>query len=258
MSKNDISNSVAIPIILNTKPTVPTEASEELANSFRQKYAPLITTMENTDIMVNSSTQMAAVIISEDELTGELPVSYGETRIVIQARDPHLAWIYWEFSTEDRNRLKSELGIFEFAHTELFLRIFNETMNYMFEIKLPEDCNNWYATLNDSNCDYFVQLCAHAPSLGDLVLATSKTAHTPTDRVSENVAKWVAARPVKVIKDISGTLTVVNCDEMQSECNIIETVSVEGAYIGSSEEVQKCLKEGCFSMSSDSIIKTYK
>ncbi len=248
--KSDISNSVAIPVELNTKPIEAPEASEELANSIRQKYAPLNTTIENADLL--SPSVPSSVVISEEELTGDLPSEYGETRIVIQVRDPHWAWVYWEFSSQEKKKLKEGLGAFEFAHTEMLLRVFNESMNYMFEVKLPENCDNWYLSLNDSNCDYCVQLCAHAPSLGTLVLATSKTVHTPTDKVSGNVAKWVAARPAKPIEVVES-----NTEIPPETTTFIEAVSVEGAYIGSSEEFYKREEEDP-AASSDFSIKIAK
>lgn len=247
--KSDISNSVAIPVELNTKPMEASEASEKLADSIRQKYAPLNTTIENADLL--SPSVPSSVVISEEELTGDLPSEYGETRIVIQVRDPHWAWVYWEFSAQEQKKLREGLGAFEYAHTEMLLRVFNESMNYMFEVPLPENCDNWYLSLNDSNCDYFVQLCAHAPSLGTMVLATSKTIHTPTDKVSENAAKWVAARPVKHVD------AEVEAEIPPETATFIEAVSVEGAYIGSSEEFYKRQEEDP-AASSDFPIKAAK
>ena len=256
MNNFDISKSVAIPVELKTRPVVSSKASEELADSFRRKYAPIKSSLENAD-MINSSSLSSAIVISEDELTGDLPAGYGETRVVIQARDPHLAWVYWEFSTEEKNRLEKELGMFEYAHTELSLRVFNETMNYMFEIKLPKECDNWFLALNDSNCDYSVKLCANAPSLGTIVLATSTTAHTPTDRASEKSAKWVDPRPEKVK---SGMYECFDCSDeafgMTAEPKFIENVTIEGAYLGSSEKEYRCLEGGCFSVSSDCVVNT--
>lgn len=255
MKKTDISDSVAIPVVLNTKPKAVSEGSEDLANCFRKKFAPLNSTMEKLEIF-DVPVQTAAVVISEDELTGELPEEYGETRIVIQVRDPHLAWIYWEFSSRERKKLERKLGVFEFAHSEMFIRIFNETKHYSFEIKLPKDCNNWYAALDDSNCDYYVQLCLHTPSLGNIVLATSRTAHTPTDRVSDKMAKWVAPRPVAAPSDLvvteDGSCSSGEREIIVEEQKIIEPVTIDGAYVGcSSEEVYRYLKEGAFAVSSD-------
>ena len=195
MSEVDIINSVAIPVNLNTSYIKTDEDSQE-TERLRQKYPQLNTTIENLDIIA-SSTKLSSVVITEESLTGELPSEYGETRIVIQARDPHWAWAYWEFSSIEQKKLEVELGAFEFAHTEFLLRVFNKSLNYSFDIKLPENCDNWYLSLNDSDCDYYVELCVKIPSTGTRVLATSEIIHLPTDKVSENIAEWVPAKPPK-------------------------------------------------------------
>ena len=192
MSEVDIINSVAIPVNLKTSFTESNEASQE-TERLRQKYPQLNTKIENIDQIAPAI--LSSVVIAEESLTGELPSEYGETRIVVQARDPHWAWVYWEFSSIEQKKLEAELGAFEYAHTELFLKVFNKTFDYSFEIKLPEGCDNWYLSLNDSDCDYFVQLCVKIPSSGYRILATSQIVHLPTDKVSENLAEWVPAIP---------------------------------------------------------------
>ncbi len=218
MTQNDINNSVAIPVNINTKPIKPTDSSDdEMVGLIKNKFSNINSTIENVDLISTLSTP-SSVVITEEELTGELPSEYGETRVVAQARDPHWAWIYWEYSSIERKKLEIQLGAFEYAHTELFLRVFNTSLNYNFEIKLPENCDNWYLSLNDSDCDYYVELCIHIPSLGDEVLATSNSIHLPTDKVSDKIAEWVPAKPVKK-------------DEINIEENDLELKEIENSNL---------------------------
>jgi hypothetical protein len=218
MTQNDINNSVAIPVNINTKPIKPTDSSDdEMVGLIKNKFSNINSTIENVDLISTLSTP-SSVVITEEELTGELPSEYGETRVVAQARDPHWAWIYWEYSSIERKKLEIQLGAFEYAHTELFLRVFNTSLNYSFEIKLPENCDNWYLSLNDSDCDYYVELCIHIPSLGDEVLATSNSIHLPTDKVSDKIAEWVPAKPVKK-------------DEINIEENDLELKEIENSNL---------------------------
>ena len=218
MTQNDINNSVAIPVNINTKPIKPTDSSDdEMVGLIKNKFSNINSTIENVDLIITLSTP-SSVVITEEELTGELPSEYGETRVVAQARDPHWAWIYWEYSSIERKKLEIQLGAFEYAHTELFLRVFNTSLNYSFEIKLPENCDNWYLSLNDSDCDYYVELCIHIPSLGDEVLATSNSIHLPTDKVSDKIAEWVPAKPVKK-------------DEINIEENDLELKEIENSNL---------------------------
>ena len=221
MSRNDIQNSVAIPVNINTKPISQNDSSEkeddEMVRLIKSKHSNLNSTIENVDLIGALSTP-SSVVITEEELTGELPSEYGETRVVAQARDPHWAWVYWEFSSIERKKLEIQLGTFEYAHTELFLRVFNTSLNYSFDVKLPESCDNWYLSLNDSDCDYYVQLCIHIPSLGDEILASSNFIHLPTDKVSEKIAEWVPGKPVKK-------------DEPQTEENDLELKEIENSNL---------------------------
>ncbi len=250
MREVDITNSVAIPVNLKINHNNSDEISEE-TERLSQQYPHLNTTLENVELIA-ASPKLSSVVITEESLTGELPSEYGETRIVVQARDPHWAWAYWEFSSLEQKKLEVELGAFEYAHTQLFLKVFNIDLNYSFEIILPDNCDNWYLSLNDSNCDYYVQLCIKIPSLGFKVLATSETIHLPTDKVSDNLAEWVPAKPPKEesneeLKDSESK--EISDNELKERIEIIENfelhkiidseLKVESPSVGSSDELLK-------------------
>lgn len=250
MREVDITNSVAIPVNLKINHNNSDEISEE-TERLSQQYPHLNTTFENVELIA-AMPKLSSVVITEESLTGELPSEYGETRIVVQARDPHWAWAYWEFSSLEQKKLEVELGAFEYAHTQLFLKVFNIDLNYSFEILLPDKCDNWYLSLNDSNCDYYVQLCIKIPSLGFKVLATSETIHLPTDKVSDNLAEWVPAKPPKEesfeeLKDSEAKEFRDN--ELKERIEIIENFELhkvidsesktESPSIGSSDELLK-------------------
>ena len=243
MSRDDIQNSVAIPVNINTKPVTSVDSSEnedEMVRRIKNKHSNINSTFENVDLISTLSVP-SSVVITEEELTGELPSEYGETRVVAQARDPHWAWVYWEFSSIERKKLEIQLGAFEYAHTELFLRVFNTSLNYSFEIKLPENCDNWYLSLNDSDCDYYVELCIRIPSLGEEVLATSNSIHLPTDKVSEKIAEWVPAKPIEKedindgFEENASELEEIKNSNLEEIIEIIENFDLNKA-IGNDEE----------------------
>ncbi len=252
MSEVDIINSVAIPVNLKTTHIESNEASLE-TERLRNRYPQLNTKIENIDI-ISTPAIPSSVVITEESLTGELPSEYGETRIVVQARDPHWAWAYWEFSSIEQKKLEVELGSFEYAHTEIFLKVFNKSLDYSFEIKLPEGCDNWYLSLNDSDCDYFVQLCIKITSAGFRILATSQVIHLPTDKVSENLAEWVPAKPAKEHEEINEELNdsetnSINKSDIKETIEIIDNfelhkviepeTKIDLPTIGSSDELIK-------------------
>ena len=81
MSRNDIQNSVAIPVNINTKPIIPNDSSDKEDEVVRlSKHSNLNSTIENVDLIGALSTP-SSVVITEEELTGELPSEYGETRV---------------------------------------------------------------------------------------------------------------------------------------------------------------------------------
>ncbi len=187
---------VAIPVNIhlgNDEKKVSSRA-EQIENDRRRKHASLKTTMEIPVFSV--PVYGVAAPVSEDELTGELPEYYDETRIVMQIRDPHWAHAYWELTPVERKRLELEVGIFEFAHSHFVLRLHNVSRGHTQEIKLTENARNWYIYLEDAQCVYQVELGLHSPTEGYNFIALSNLVQTPPDKVSGSWAPPVAPEPV--------------------------------------------------------------
>lgn len=238
--KSKKNNSIAIPVELNVQPSLSTKQADVAIQEFRQKYGSFNSTIENSDLVGNEPSKPLSLVVTEEELTGELPSGYGETIIVMHVRDPHWAWVYWEYSAIERKKLEQELGIFEFAHSEFLLRIVNDTMGYIFDIKLPEGSDNWYVSLNDADCDYRAMFCVSIPSEGVRVLATSSTIHTPKDKASDRLAVVVPGKPVVCVNksnEAEKEQIVINPDcftEIPS-CRLYDGEVVTSGFIGSSE-----------------------
>ena len=76
----------------------------------------------------------------------------------ILAQTPTNLFIYWEISDDDRENLKKQFGKYFFEITKPVLVIHNKTMNYSFEIDINDFANSWYINVNDSNCEYVIEL----------------------------------------------------------------------------------------------------
>ena len=167
--------------------------AEQIEKDRRKKHASLKTTME---IPIFSQPEHDfSIPVSEDELTGDLPVEYGEKRIVMQIRDPHWAYAYWELPQIEMKRLELEVGIFEFAHSHFVLRLHDVSHGYSQEIKLSEHARNWYLYLEDAQTVYQVELGMHSPTEGYTFIALSNLVQTPPDQVAERWADPVLPTP---------------------------------------------------------------
>ncbi|MFZ5949785.1 MAG: DUF4912 domain-containing protein, partial [Candidatus Rifleibacteriota bacterium] len=131
-----IVQSVAIPVEIPTtlKPEEPSPKAKQIEEERSRRHASLKTTME---IPVFSTPASEMVLpVAEEDLTGDLPADYGETRIVVQVRDPHWAHAYWQIPRAELKRLEMSVGIFEFAHSHFVLRVHNVTDGFTQDFSL--------------------------------------------------------------------------------------------------------------------------
>ena len=88
----------------------------------------------------------------------DLPYRYNETVVKILYQTPDTLFVYWDISDKDRENYVKEYGENFFNITRPVLIIHNDTMNYSFEIPINDFANSWYLHINDSKCDYQVEL----------------------------------------------------------------------------------------------------
>ena len=88
----------------------------------------------------------------------DLPYMYNRTIVKVLAQTPKMLFIYWEISEEDRELFQRLYGANFFNHTRPILIVYNDTMNYSFEVEVDDFANSWYLHINDANCEYHVEL----------------------------------------------------------------------------------------------------
>ena len=88
----------------------------------------------------------------------DLPYRYNETIVKILYQTPDTLFVYWDISDSDRENYIKQYGENFFNITRPVLIIHNETMNYSFEIPINDFANSWYFHINDSKCNYRVEL----------------------------------------------------------------------------------------------------
>lgn len=88
----------------------------------------------------------------------DLPYRYNETIVKILYQTPDTLFVYWDISDKDRENYIKEFGENFFNITRPVLIVHNDTMNYSFEIPINDFANSWYLHVNDSKCNYRVEL----------------------------------------------------------------------------------------------------
>lgn len=88
----------------------------------------------------------------------DLPYRYNQTIVKVLAQTPTTLFVYWDISDADRAHYVKTYGENFFNDTKPVLVIHNITMNYSYEIDIDDFANSWYLHVNDSNCEYSVEL----------------------------------------------------------------------------------------------------
>ncbi len=120
----------------------------------------------------------------------DLPYKYNKTVIKALAQNPNTLFVYWEISDEDIQNLKENYGEDFFNTTRPVLIIHNLTDKYSFEIAINDFANNWYIHVNDTKCQYVIEL-GRRPKEGEiynlpdnyLYVTSSNMIESPNDHV---------------------------------------------------------------------------
>lgn len=119
----------------------------------------------------------------------DLPRSYHKTVVKILAQTPNTLFVYWDISDDDRKKFIEQYGKNLFIDTKPVLIVKNLTMNYTFEIDINDFANSWYFHVNDSKCEYSIELGRrpinnniHIPD-NYVYVSSSNTIESPNDHV---------------------------------------------------------------------------
>ncbi len=88
----------------------------------------------------------------------DLPYRYNQTVVKVLAQTPSNLFVYWDISDEDRKNLENKYGKNFFETTKPVLNVYNDTLNYSFQVEINDFANSWYLHVSDSNCYYRIEL----------------------------------------------------------------------------------------------------
>lgn len=189
-----------------TKKTSTTNASTKRASS---KSSSSRAKKSNKEIDVNEITSTTDLTRSIEVLEYyDLPYRYNQTVVKVLAQTPTTLFIYWDISDADRANFVAQYGEDFFNYTKPVLVIHNNTMHYSFEVEIDDFANSWYLHVNDSNCEYTVELGRRAKYYNEerhmeipnnyLYVTSSNVIDSPNDHVLfDKNLKTVYFRDVK-------------------------------------------------------------
>lgn len=119
----------------------------------------------------------------------DLPYKYNQTVVKVLYQNPTTLFVYWEISDGDIENYKNIYGENFFETTRPALIVYNDTMNYHFEIGINDFANSWYFEINDSKCDYRVELIRRPIYFNEKIkedyiyITSSNKIESPNDRI---------------------------------------------------------------------------
>lgn len=122
----------------------------------------------------------------------ELPAGYGDNRIVLMARDPHWAYVYWEINSQKIAEAKRRVSA-AFDDSRLILRVYDITgiefdgknAHSFFDIEIPNLLGNWYVPLGRPNRTFCIDIGYMETGGGLFPLSRSNKVTSPRDSFSE-------------------------------------------------------------------------
>ena len=159
-----------------------------------------------------TATKRVTKTVKQPELVEyyDLPYRYNQTVVRILAQTPTTLFVYWDISDEDREKYIETYGEKFFESTIPVLIVHNKTMNYSFEVEINDFANSWYFKVDDSKCDYEIELGRRAKPMDTqlpnnyLYITSSNTIEAPNDHILfEKKQKNVFFRNVKTNEKIS-------------------------------------------------------
>ncbi len=208
-SKSKTAQKTSAKKVATKKTTAKKAVSKSKKTATRKVTAKKVTNKKTTTKKSKVATKKVAEIIE----SYDLPYRYNETIVKILYQTPNTLFVYWDISDEDRENYIKQYGENFFNITRPVLIIHNDTMHYSFEIPINDFANSWYLHINDSKCDYRVEL-GRRPNYSNteitkeieekintdyIYVSTSNEIESPNDHVlfSTNENNTIKVRNVK-------------------------------------------------------------
>ena len=175
----------------------------------------------------------------------DVPVLYGDNRIVLLVRDPWWLHAYWEVSPQQVAKGKQALGLPPDAPVKTVLRVYDITgrefngrnANSFFDIELNGMANNWYIHVGQPNASYCVDIGLISSQGKFYTLARSNSVTTPRDKMSDVIdEKWMTTKEqAEMMYALSGGFKIgagsLELSQLMEE-RLLQAISSPGAWSG--------------------------
>ena len=187
---------------VSSKSTRKTTATSKKASSSKRTTKTSSTKTTKKTTTSRSTTRKKK--LSADEITSttnltqkievieyyDLPYRYNQTVVRVLAQTPTTLFIYLDISDIDRVNFVKHYGEDFFNNTKPVLVIHNNTMHYSFEIEIDDFANSWYLHINDSKCDYRVEL-GRRPNYYNEGVTKEIKENIPTDYIYVSISNEI-------------------------------------------------------------------
>lgn len=161
----------------------------------------------------------------------DLPDKYNQTIVKVLAQTPKTLFVYWEISDADIKNYKKQYGENFFETTKPVLIVYNNTLNYNFEVEINDFANSWYLHIDDSKSDYRIELARRPIKKNKNITSnyihiySSNKIESPNDHILfNNSQKMVYFKNIKnnhqIQKNISSLSLIRNMDKVYDICNL--------------------------------------
>lgn len=195
-----------------------------------------------------------AIKVSPKVSLEELPVSYGQDKIVIQVRDPWWIHAYWEVSANTWDNLKDKLKE-AFLSAKKVLRVydvsfinFNGTNAHRyFNLEVSHEANNWYIDTALPGRSWCVDFGLRLSNGQFITIVRSNTVTTPIDGPS-----WITDEEWMIPEDLFARLYGMGFGLGRSSPigkawqERVKKALFSGAFVSSPSPVKKLAKERKF------------
>lgn len=121
-------------------------------------------------------------------LREELPLSYGDNKIVLQIRDSRWVYSYWEITDQALEPVRLRIGN-AFYSAKMVLRVYDVTniifdgtnANRFFDIEIRNEANNWYIDTAGPGRSWCVDLGLRLANGEFIMIVRSNIVSTPLD-----------------------------------------------------------------------------
>lgn len=179
----------------------------------------------------------------------DLPYSYNQTVVKILAQTPTNLFVYWDISKEDYKKYQEQFGENFFQITIPVLIVYNDSMHYQYEIEINDFANSWYLQVNDSFCNYHVELGRRIKSndfdnelkIKDnyIAISDSNKIESPNDKILLDTFKqYLTFRNVKSKEEVIKTFSDITYQKSKEDIyhfyqNLYQEDFIEKLYTAS-------------------------